>query len=49
MYVLLTFLEVNGIHIDPTNEDVVHVGLAVASGEMTYEDLLTWIRENENT
>jgi death-on-curing protein len=49
MYVLLTFLEVNGIHIDPTNEDVVRVGLAIASGEMTYEDLLTWIRENENT
>ncbi len=49
MYVLLTFLETNGIHINPTNEDVVRVGLAVASGEMTYEDLLTWIRENENT
>ena len=48
MYVLLTFLETNGIHIDPTNEDVARVGLAAASGEMTYEDLLAWIRENEN-
>ena len=47
MYVLLTFLETNGIHIDPTNEDVARVGLAVAAGEMTYEDLLAWIRENE--
>ena len=47
MYVLLTFLETNGIHIDPTNEDVARVGLAVASGEMTYEDLLAWIREDE--
>lgn len=47
MYVLLTFLETNGIHIDPTNEDVARVGLAVASGEITYEDLLAWIRENE--
>ena len=46
-YVLLTFLETNGIHIDPTNEDVARVGLAVASGEMTYEDLLAWIREDE--
>ena len=47
MYVLLTFLETNGIHVDPTNEDVARVGIAVASGEMTYEDLLAWIRESE--
>ena len=31
MYVMLSFLEMNGIHIDPTEEDVVRVGLAVAS------------------
>ena len=48
MYVLLTFLEVNGIRIAPTNEDVARVGFAVASGEMDYEGLLGWIRENEN-
>ena len=47
MYVLLTFLETNGIKIRPTNEDVARVGLAVASGEMTYEDLLDWIIDNE--
>lgn len=34
MYVMLTFLEVNGIHMDCTNEDVATVGLAVASGSM---------------
>lgn len=43
MYVLLTFLETNGIRINPTNEDVARVGLAVASGEMKYDDLLKWI------
>lgn len=47
MYVLLTFLEVNGIRINPTDEEVVRVGLAVASGKMKYEELLEWIRENE--
>lgn len=47
MYVLLTFLETNGIKIRPTNEDVARVGLAVASGEMKYEELLNWIIENE--
>lgn len=28
MYVMLTFLEVNGIHMDCTNEEVATVGLA---------------------
>ena len=47
MYVLLTFLEVNGIRIYPLVDEVVRVGLAVASGEMKYEQLLQWIFENE--
>lgn len=47
MYVLLTFLETNGIKIRPSNDEVARVGLAVAAGEMNYEDLLGWIRENE--
>lgn len=46
MYVLLTFLEINGTPIDPSVEDVARVGLAVAAGEMDYEALLQWIREN---
>jgi len=46
MYVMLTFLEVNGIHMDCTNEDVAHTGLAVAAGEMNYEGLLDWVREH---
>ena len=47
MYVLLTFLETNGIKIRPTNEEVARVGFAVAAGEMKYQDLLDWILENE--
>ena len=48
MYVMLVFLEMNGVRIDPTNEDVVRVGLAVAAGEMKYDDLLGWIRSHRN-
>ena len=44
MYVMLTFLEVNGVHMDCTNEDVVEAGLGVASGEMNYEELLAWVK-----
>lgn len=46
MYVMLTFLEVNGIHMDCTNDDVAKTGLAVAAGEMDYEALLQWVREH---
>ena len=46
VYVMLTFLEVNGIHLDCTNEDVVHIGLSVADGSMDYEELLAWIKEH---
>ena len=46
MYVMLTFLEVNGIRMDCTNEDVASAGLAVASGDMDYDALLSWVREH---
>ena len=32
MYVLLTFLETNGIKLRPTNAEVARVGIAVAAG-----------------
>ena len=47
MYVMLTFLEVNGIKLECTNEEVAETGLSVASGEMNYEDLLTWVKDHE--
>ena len=46
MYVMLTFLEANGIGIDSDNEEVTSVGLAVASGTMKYEALLDWVRKH---
>ena len=46
MYVMLTFLEVNGIHMDCTNDDVSEAGLAVASGKMDYDALLQWVRDH---
>ena len=46
MYVMLTFLEDNGVRMDCTNEDVARVGLAVADGSMGYEELLDWVRKH---
>ena len=47
MLVMLVFLEVNGINLRLTNEEIARVGLAVAAGEMKYQELLEWILENE--
>lgn len=43
VYVMISFLELNGIHIDSNDEDVVALGLGVADGSMSQEDVLKWI------
>lgn len=43
MYVMLTFLEVNGIKLSVTNEEVAEAGLAIASGNMDYPALVKWV------
>lgn len=48
IYVLLTFLEVNGIALEVTDEELVEIGLSLARGEMKYEELLAWILSHEN-
>lgn len=47
MFVLLVFLELNGVKITPTAKEVARVGLAVAAGQMDYGALLEWILKNE--
>lgn len=46
VYVMLTFLEVNGIRLNYTDEDIVRIGLSVADGSMSYEELLGWVIEH---
>lgn len=43
VYVMLTFLEVNGVHLDYTPEEVVTIALAIATGTMDCDSLLAWI------
>ena len=47
MYVMLSFLEMNGVRILCTDEELVHVGLSVADGSMSYEELLKWVMEHK--
>ena len=44
MFVMLTFLEVNGVKVECTDEDIVSAGLALAAGTMGYDELLVWLR-----
>ncbi len=46
VYVMLAFLEMNGIRIRCTDEELVHVGLSVADGSMGYEEVLQWVTEH---
>ncbi len=45
VYVMLTFLEAEGIKLACENSDVVSLGLGVASGDMKYREILEWIRK----
>ena len=47
LYVMLSFLEMNGIRIRCTDEELVYVGLSIADGKMGYEDLYYWVIEHE--
>lgn len=44
MYIMLTFLELNGVKVSARDQDVIDAGLSVADGSMSYEDLLAWVR-----
>lgn len=47
LYVMLSFLEMNGIRIQCTDEELVHIGLSIADGKMGYEELYNWVLEHE--
>ncbi len=48
MYIMMVFLEMNGIRIHCTDEELVHAGLSVADGSMGYEELLSWVRDHRS-
>ncbi|NLK43077.1 MAG: type II toxin-antitoxin system death-on-curing family toxin [Tissierellia bacterium] len=40
---MLVFLEMNGIEIICTDEELIELGLGLADGSISYKDLLNWI------
>lgn len=47
VYIMLTFLEINGIKIEAENNEVVELGLSVASGNKNADDILSWINKHK--
>ncbi len=47
VYVLLTFLEVNGISLKVNDRELVNLGISLAEGTMKYDSLLNWIKAHE--
>ncbi|MBQ8725664.1 MAG: type II toxin-antitoxin system death-on-curing family toxin [Clostridia bacterium] len=43
LFVMLVFLEINGLKITATDEDIIDVGLSVADGKTDYETLVKWV------
>lgn len=43
VFAMLVFLTVNGARLTCSNDDVIRLGLGVASGSMNYDALLDWI------
>ena len=46
IYVMLSFLEMNGIRIKCTDDEIVNIGLSIADGKMKYEELLQWVTDH---
>lgn len=44
--VMMVFLEVNGYRLSLADEDIIKIGLGVASGKMSYEELLAIVSDS---
>ena len=49
MYVMLVFLEMNGIQVNFTNDEIVDMGFRIAESKMTYEELLDEIVKHKSS
>lgn len=47
VYIMLSFLEMNGIRLQCTDDELVDIGLSVASGRMKYEELFQWVLDHK--
>lgn len=48
VYIMLSFLESNGIKVYATNDEIIKLGMELADGTMKYDELLQWVRTHKN-
>ncbi len=48
VYIMISFLEVNGIHMEFTDQEIEDIALSTASGNMKYEDILKFLKSKDN-
>ncbi|MBO6134591.1 MAG: type II toxin-antitoxin system death-on-curing family toxin [Lachnospiraceae bacterium] len=46
MFMMLTFLEANGVKTNFTNDEIVDIGMRIASSKMSYEELLENVKSH---
>ena len=47
VYAMLVFLELNGMEIECSDEELVTLGLEIAAGQYKDEDIVLWIVEHD--
>lgn len=46
IHTMLIFLEINGVELNYTQNELIELGLKLASDEMKYEDLTKWLKKH---
>lgn len=47
LLVMLSFLAINGINMQYSDQDLIELGIGIASGKLKYEEILTWIYDHK--
>ncbi|MBQ8885170.1 MAG: type II toxin-antitoxin system death-on-curing family toxin [Clostridia bacterium] len=47
LFIMLIFLELNGVLLKATNDELISVGLSLAGGSMKYPELLEWLKAHK--
>ena len=48
VYVMLIFLDVNGIRMIYSDNDIITLGLGIADDSLNYKDVLTWVNRHKD-
>lgn len=49
VYCMLIFLDVNGVEMIYSDDDLIALGLGLADGSFNYENVLDWIEQHKRT